>query len=178
MPPHFRSATVSGPVSCEQSCLPGPNCWPSTLIPNSKRCGRPAHFSTVLDLFLTRHPEYVAVVVGAQDLGLGTGRNSDRIFTRFQLPQLTALALMGEADLFLGVDSCMLHAADLYGIAGVSLFGPTTPRQWGFRFSRHHRDLRGSRGKMANLHPWQVLEALEEVETEAIKTNVKQIRSA
>jgi ADP-heptose:LPS heptosyltransferase len=137
----------------------------------------PEYFVNVLDLFLARHPDYVAVVIGETDLGLQTGHHADRVFTRYNLPQLTALSLVGEADLFLGVDSCMLHSADLYGIPGVSLFGPTDPVQWGFRFSRHYRDLRGADGKMENLKPWQVLEALEEVEAEVFNYNYRQLRS-
>jgi ADP-heptose:LPS heptosyltransferase len=125
-------------------------------------------FVKLLNLFLARHPEFVVIVVGQEDLGLCSGLHSDRIYSRLQLPQLTALALVGEADLFVGVDSCMLHAADLYGIPGVSLFGPTSPTQWGFRFSRHHFDLQGKNRKLENLTPWQVLEALEVVEAEVV----------
>lgn len=135
----------------------------------------PENFVEVLNLFLGRHPEYVAVVVGETDLGLQKGKHSDRIFTHFNLPQLTALSLIGEADLFLGVDSCMLHSADLFGIPGVSLFGPVNPIQWGFRFSRYHRDLRGEDGKMENLKPHQVLEALEEVEAESFNLSYQQL---
>jgi len=29
----------------------------------------------------------------------------------------------------------MLHAADLYRVPGVGLFGPTDPREFGFRFN-------------------------------------------
>lgn len=35
-----------------------------------------------------------------------------------------ALALVSLSDLFLGVDSCMLHMADLCRVPGVGLFGP------------------------------------------------------
>ncbi len=40
------------------------------------------------------------------------------------------------ADLFVGVDSCMLHIADFERRGGIGLFGPTDPRRYGFRFSR------------------------------------------
>jgi hypothetical protein len=31
----------------------------------------------------------------------------------------------------------MLHAADLFRVPGVGIFGPTDPQKWGFRFSTH-----------------------------------------
>ena len=46
-----------------------------------------------------------------------------------------AMALTATCDCFLGVDSCMLHVADLYRRPGVALFGPTDPAQYGYRLT-------------------------------------------
>jgi ADP-heptose:LPS heptosyltransferase len=80
-----------------------------------------------------------------------------------------AMRLVGYSDLFLGIDSCFLHAADLYRIAGVALFGPTRPSLWGFRFSPCARDLSApaADGAMASLTPASVLEALLSVARES-----------
>lgn len=43
-----------------------------------------------------------------------------------------AMRRVAAADLFLGVDSCMLHVADLCKIPGVALFGPTRAEQFGY----------------------------------------------
>lgn len=46
-----------------------------------------------------------------------------------------SMAVAQQADLFVGVDSCMLHVADLARRPGIGLFGPTHPQRYGFRFS-------------------------------------------
>ena len=97
----------------------------------------PERFVEVLDAFLSRHPDFIAIVVGSVDLRLDRGRNGSRIVPCCGLPLDVTFALVGTSDLFLGVDSCMLHAADLYGVPGVGLFGPTNPGEFGFRFGPH-----------------------------------------
>lgn len=47
-----------------------------------------------------------------------------------------SMAATKHADLFVGVDSCMLHVADFERRGGIGLFGPSDPRRYGFRFSR------------------------------------------
>jgi ADP-heptose:LPS heptosyltransferase len=49
------------------------------------------------------------------------------------VPLAHAMAVTSRSHCFLGVDSCMLHVADLHRIPGVALFGPTDPRQFGYR---------------------------------------------
>jgi len=115
--------------------------------------------SSLLGKYLKRHPDFIAVLIGTEDLGLGAGAAAARVFPCFGLSVMAAMALVGEADLFLGVDSCMLHAADLYRVPGVGLFGPTSPRQWGFRFGPHRHVW--SRGAMDAIREDEVLDALE-----------------
>lgn len=104
-------------------------------------------FVELLDLFLSQHPEFIVFVVGEQDLHLNVGRHEKRIIPCYNLPLPLSLALIGEVDLFLGVDSCMLHAADLFRIPGVGLFGPTfgpdSHLKYGFRLVRSHRHVCG-----------------------------------
>lgn len=120
-------------------------------------------FVTTLDLFLAQHPEYVVWVVGTDDLHLNQGEYGSRVHRYLRLPLAVALAVVSEADLFLGVDSCMLHAADLFRVPGVALFGPTNPAEWGFHFARHI-NLFGN-GSLDGLNPTQVATALETLAT-------------
>lgn len=91
-------------------------------------------FVALLDAFLSRHEDYVVFVLGGTDLHLGRGHFGDRVIPCCHLPIAVSLALVGLCDVFVGVDSCMLHAADLYRVPGVGLFGPTDPVEFGYRF--------------------------------------------
>lgn len=117
-------------------------------------------FVAVLDDFLERHRDFITVVVGAKRLPLDAGRHGKRVFMCCELPLPVSLALIGEADLFLGVDSCMLHAADLFRVPGVGLFGPTKCAEWGFRIGPH-RHVSGDGGNMDRIRVDDVLDALE-----------------
>ncbi|HVG38599.1 MAG TPA: glycosyltransferase family 9 protein [Pyrinomonadaceae bacterium] len=114
----------------------------------------------VLNLFLDRHPQYVVMDIGLKDLRLDRGVHRGRIIPCCHLPLPLSMSLVAEANLFLGVDSCMLHAADLFRIPGVGLFGPTNVEEWGFRFGGPHRHVSGN-GSMNSITETQVLEALE-----------------
>ena len=74
----------------------------------------------------------------------------------------TALTRDQHADLFLGIDSCFLHAADLFRIAGIGLFGPTDPFRFGFRLSPRVLTFWG-KGCMEAIRPAAVLDALLEI---------------
>lgn len=118
-------------------------------------------FGILLDLFLQRHPDFVVFVVGNHKLQLNIKGYGERIFFyNNRLALATSLALVGEADLFLGVDSCMLHAADFFRVPGVGLFGATSVEHWGFRFA-HHRHVCSE--NMNKIKVDKVLEALETI---------------
>lgn len=90
-------------------------------------------FHRLLDRFLTRHPHFHALILGLDDQGLEQALASDRVISYCnEVPKATALSLVSKSSLFLGVDSFFLHAADLFRIPGVALFGPTDPVEWGF----------------------------------------------
>ncbi len=115
--------------------------------------------SLLISQFLERHPDFVVFILDIAKPRLQVTKFRDRIIHSPGLPLPYAFALLRESDLFLGVDSCMLHAADLSRVAGVGLFGPTDPRRWGFRFAEH-RHIRDRRG-LQHISASRVLQALE-----------------
>ena len=117
-------------------------------------------FIDLLDRFLSRHRDFVAWVVGMGQEELNVGRERDRVIPYLGLPLDLTVGLIATADLFVGVDSSMLHAADLARVPGVGLFGPTRPATWGFRFAPHrHIDRRST----ADITVDEVLSAMEDL---------------
>jgi ADP-heptose:LPS heptosyltransferase len=90
-----------------------------------------------LEEFLSKNEDFIALAVGAQNLELDKGRFRDRIVSCHGLPLAKSMALVALAELFVGVDSGMLHVADFFRVPSVGIFGPTDPRRWGCRFTRH-----------------------------------------
>ena len=80
--------------------------------------------------FLLRHKRYLAIVVGLRHAGLGPV--AERVVFAYGNCLDVSMSLVSEADLFVGVDSCMLHVADFYRVPGVGLFGPTRASEFGF----------------------------------------------
>jgi len=62
---------------------------------------------------------------------------SRRVIVLNRLPLELAAYLVSRMNVFVGVDSCFLHIADLCRVPGVGLFGPTFSERFGFRFARH-----------------------------------------
>jgi len=123
-----------------------------------------AKLARVLGEFLERHRHVIAVVVGAEPFVDDIGPNRGRLLCCHGIPLPVAFAIIGVCDLFLGVDSCMLHVADLCGVPGVGLFGPTDPTEFGFRFARH---VHVKAATMNEISVAQVAEALEVLWTSA-----------
>jgi hypothetical protein len=88
-------------------------------------------FRILLDTFLEAHPEFWVFVVGATDVGIDRCKHEDRIVPCYGLPLGASVCLTAQADVFLGVDSCMLHAADFARVPSVALFGPTVAAEFG-----------------------------------------------
>jgi len=118
-----------------------------------------SRFVTLLDLFLERHNDFIVLVVGDQNLNLDAGRHRDRIIVCESVPLPVAICLMGKVDYFRGVDSCMLHAADLFRTPGVSIFGPSSHKQFGFRFAPHRHVSGGCSMEAVEID--EVLDAVE-----------------
>lgn len=68
----------------------------------------------LLKHFLSRHPEFVVFVLGRENLNLDVGEHNEQVIPCGGLPFAVSLSLLASVDLFLGVDSCMLHGADLF----------------------------------------------------------------
>jgi hypothetical protein len=117
----------------------------------------------VVERFLGERPEYKVLVSSLAPFDLGS--HDGRVIPVDTHLELT-LAMMRHVDLFLGVDSCFLHAADLFRVPGVALFGPTAPSEWGFRLSPSFRHV--SAESMDQIRPERVLEALLEVAESAV----------
>lgn len=118
-------------------------------------------FSWVVERFLDRHPEFTVFVATVKPFPIATGRHRDRIFWLDVHLEL-AFAIMRHADLFLGIDSCFLHAADLFRMPGIGLFGPSKPQEWGFRFSPNARAI-WAEGPMEGIGRESVFEQLLEI---------------
>jgi ADP-heptose:LPS heptosyltransferase len=118
-------------------------------------------FACAIDAFLDRHLEYLVFNVSHKEQALPGLQHEDRLVPFFGHPLERALALVHGADLFLGIDSSLLHAADFARVPGVGLFGPTNPSEFGFRVGPH-RHVSGS-GTLQDVSPRAVVQALEEI---------------
>jgi ADP-heptose:LPS heptosyltransferase len=125
------------------------------------KCWDPRKLTRLLDLFLSRYPNFMVWIVGLTHLGHQIERRFGRAVSFLGSSLNQHLALAGEADLFLGVDSCVLHAADLFRVPGVGVFGPTDCHEWGFRFGPH-RHVQGA-GSMDLVTVDAVLEAMTQL---------------
>lgn len=94
-----------------------------------------SEFVQILDRFLERHEEFIAIVVDRVCGPIDAGLRGTAVIPCSRLRLATAMALVAQSDLFLGVDSCMLHVADFARVPGVALFAATDPKRFGFRFT-------------------------------------------
>ena len=127
---------------------------------------RHERMARVIELFLKGHREFVVLALGPTNEGFGAFVGNPRVMAPAGLPLDAALALVAQADLFLGIDSCMLHMADMCRVPGVGLFGPgdSAPlgsHEMGFRFGPH-RHVTGN-GHMDGIAAERVLAALTEL---------------
>jgi ADP-heptose:LPS heptosyltransferase len=92
-------------------------------------------FGRFFDAFLAERPGFAVALVGLRAGAPALGAPQPRKLDLTGLPLAVSLALAERADLFVGVDSCVLHAADLAGTPCVGLFGASDPVEWGLRFA-------------------------------------------
>jgi ADP-heptose:LPS heptosyltransferase len=118
-------------------------------------------FVAALDWLLDRYPDFVILDIGVKDMGLDRGRHGGRVVHCAGLPLAVAIALTRHANLFLGVDSCFLHAVDLFRVPGVGLFGSTDAHEFGFRFGPHRHV--GGKVSMTDLEVEEVIAAIEDL---------------
>jgi hypothetical protein len=92
-----------------------------------------------LDEFLDAHADFVALLVGRPQRRIDTEkwRHADRVIPCYGLPLPSSCCLVAESDFFVGIDSCMLHVADMARVPGVGLFGQTNVKEFGFYIGPH-----------------------------------------
>lgn len=117
--------------------------------------------ATFLDDFLKTHHDFVAIVLGKDNSFVDSVSTSSRVLRCHQISLPVQLELLKQANAFVGVDSCMLHAADLYKLPSVGLFGPSDRQRYGFRMAPHRYV--SNHGSMEGIDPSEVLSALEEI---------------
>ncbi|MBL3670874.1 aldo/keto reductase [Streptomyces sp. M2CJ-2] len=97
-----------------------------------------ARWVDFLRSWLSMNQADVAVDVSLKPLPIDpTEPLADRVLHGLGLPLDHAFALSSVADLFVGVDSCFLHAADLARVPSVGLFFSTDPVEFGLRWAPH-----------------------------------------
>jgi ADP-heptose:LPS heptosyltransferase len=117
-------------------------------------------FVQVLEHVLERTPESWVIDIAHDRAPHDAGSLGNRVIPAAGLPMNHALAVVARARFFLGVDSCFLHAADLFRAPGVALFGPTDPHEFGFRFARR-RHVKGP--TMHDIEVEPVIRAVDEL---------------
>ena len=119
-----------------------------------------------LDAFLDKHTNFVVLLVGRPDRTVDTEqwRNAERVIPCYGLSLPSSCCLVAESDFFIGIDSCMLHVADLARVPGVGLFGPTNMKEFGFYIGPHI--MIQAKGSMEKIEAGMVTEALHQLVTE------------
>ncbi len=117
-------------------------------------------FRALLHRFLDDHPDFIALVLGVEDQALDQGSFAERIIPFHGLPLEVSMAMVQQANLFVGVDSCLLHVADFCRVPAVGLFGATNPDEFGFLLGPHRHVTAES---MTNIHIEDVLAAMHHV---------------
>jgi len=117
-------------------------------------------FRHVVDRFLDRHEDCAALALGTTEFDWDGCEHGERILTGYGLPLDVAMALVAKSDVFLGVDSCLLHVADFFRVPGVGLFGATNPDEFGFLLGPHEH-VTGA--DMAGITEEAVFQALERI---------------
>ena len=116
-----------------------------------------------LDAFLDKHEDFIAMLVGSPERPVDTAqwRNASRVIPCYGLSLPSSCCLVAESDLFIGIDSCMLHVADMARVPGVGLFGPTNAKEFGFYIGPHI--MIQADGSMEKIEVDMVTEALNQL---------------
>lgn len=129
----------------------------------------PERWRELLERFLARREDAYVLLLGRANAGLDRlDAHAERAIPCYGLPLAHSIALIGVADLFCGIDSSLLHAADLLRVPSVGLFGITDPLRWGLRFARRI-ELRAPGGALAALDPEAVVDAIEALDRDEVE---------
>lgn len=116
-------------------------------------------------LYIYKHAQFIFVGRQEDELLSFSKQYKNAVFSFCDLSLGLSFALIMGADFFVGIDSCMLHAADLFRIPGVGLFGPTKPEEFGF-FYALHRNVRSPSGLMSDISASTVFEDIHSLMSE------------
>ena len=93
-----------------------------------------AHFEALIKLILA-HNMQVILIGGKQELDIHDALSPEILSKCVDYVGKTSvaesIALASLCDVVVGIDTGMQHVSDAIGVKTVSLFGPTSPKQWG-----------------------------------------------
>lgn len=124
----------------------------------------PARMEETLRRVTSDQPDIFVIVVSRRTPCLDVNNIGESAVAATGISLGSFLAFIAAADLFLGVDSFGLHAADLWQVPAVGLFGPTSPAEYGFRFSTNNCHVSGG-GDLGNITVEQVVDAVTSIAT-------------
>jgi ADP-heptose:LPS heptosyltransferase len=85
-----------------------------------------------LDVFLAHNPDFIALLIGKNAQPITSHMHPERVISCYGLSLMQSCCYVSKADIFLGVDSCMLHVADFCRVPSVGLYGATQAKEFGF----------------------------------------------
>jgi ADP-heptose:LPS heptosyltransferase len=147
-----RSPTAAGRLLVVHGDTRADKMWPTD------------RYDRLLSQFLRHNRDWQAAVLNFPESQVPHAIATGRVELLRGVALSEAMRVVAEADLFLGIDSCMLHVADLCRVPGVALFGPTRAEQFGYcvapRAQTHNLQ---ARGPIERLSVVEVLDALQSV---------------
>lgn len=94
-------------------------------------------FKKFINLFLQNFKNFVIVIVGTKEIGMSESSFfNDRLISMIGLPLAISISLVSKSDFFIGVDSCMLHIADIFKIPSIAIFMLPNFKEFGFRVNK------------------------------------------
>jgi Glycosyltransferase family 9 (heptosyltransferase) len=114
------------------------------LDSRSDKSLKPKAIDKPLSIWLRAWPNLFALAFNMDVDALPLATRTDRVRAIRGAGLEQAMALAAEADIFVGVDSCMLHVADHALRAQLGLFGPTDPARTGAYWSPISHALRSA----------------------------------
>ena len=120
---------------------------------------RPEHWGKTIDAVITACPNLYIFVVGMHGAVNEASMRHERVISSLGADLQLSFALVAGSDVFAGINSCMLHVADVAGVPGVGLFeNALAEAEWGFRYTRHRHVV--AEHAMNDIQPETVVRAL------------------
>lgn len=121
----------------------------------------PGKFEQLLNQLLSRYDNLGIIIMSkSTSINLDNITEKERVlYFEESFPVTVMAGLLHITDFFIGIDSMFLHLADLYKIPAVGLFGPTSHKEWGFRFTKG-KEVVSITGKMEDIPVEEVLNSV------------------